>query len=282
VICSSHLFHDTFPLLFLSGNPIKITYIHHIIGQQKRTNFLNFITVFLEKISFLILKIKKVRIFTVSRAVAVQLVTKYDFCNDKISISSNGINLEAIDEVSGVFIPKYDLVFCGRLNFSKGILDLISIIKKIRVTQPNILCAVVGTGAEADFLKQKIIENDLTHNIELLGFLEERKKIEIFKSSKLFILPSHEEGWGIVIAEAMACNLPVVLYKLPDIIDIWQDKVVWVECFNEAQFASKIIETLNNQENLCSLARQALAYARDLSWDNVFQNEFKVLDRLCG
>jgi len=85
-----------------------------------------------------------------------------------------------------------------------------------------------------------------------------------------------------VIAEAMACNLPVVLYKLPDIIDIWQDKVVWVECFNEAQFASKIIETLNNQENLCSLARQALAYARDLSWDNVFQNEFKVLDRLCG
>ena len=34
------------------------------------------------------------------------------------------------------------------------------------------------------------------------------------KSSKLFIFPSYEEGWGISITEAMACGLAVVCYDL--------------------------------------------------------------------
>ena len=39
--------------------------------------------------------------------------------------------------------------------------------------------------------------------------------LSVVKSVLVFVFPSHEEGWGIAICEAMACGLAVVAYDLP-------------------------------------------------------------------
>lgn len=62
-----------------------------------------------------------------------------------------------------------------------------------------------------------IAEDRLEHNILIYGRCSDVKLYSLLKSSKVFIFPSFFEGWGIVVAEALACGLPVVAYDIPAI-----------------------------------------------------------------
>lgn len=278
IISGSHLFHDIIPTFFINNKNITfITYLHHIITEQKREGISFLITKFLEKISFYVIKKKDSIVFTDSNNNKTLLINKYGFREKNVYVIKNGIDLNFINNVKNVGKPIYDICFCGRLSKTKGVFDLIDIVKIIKEYYPNFLCAIIGEGREKDNLKKAIKNSNLESNIKLLGFLEEREKIETIKSSKLFILPSHEEGWGIVIGEAMACVLPVIVYKLKDITEIWKDNVIWIKCFDLKEFSNKIIELLKNDKEREFFIQKGLKFAKTLDWNDVLKNEVNII-----
>jgi len=52
-------------------------------------------------------------------------------------------------------------------------------------------------------------------NTKFLGFLDNEEKYRAVKASRVFLFPSSNESWGIVVAEALACGLPVVAFDIP-------------------------------------------------------------------
>lgn len=172
----------------------------------------------------------------------------------------------------------YDLCFCGRLNKTKGVFDLIEIVKIIKENCSNILCVIIGDGPEKNNLKRVIKNYSLENNIKLMGFLTEKEKIKTIKSSKLFVLPSHEEGWGIVIGEAIACGVPVVAYELADIRQIWGTQVYWVESFKTNDFVKKIDQLLSDKHLRMRLARRGKIFVRDLDWSVVLNKEMAIME----
>lgn len=80
IICSSHLFHDTIPTYFINNKNITfITYLHHIISEQKRKGLSFLIVKFLERLSFFVIQKKNAIIFTDSNRNKVFLNNKYGF-----------------------------------------------------------------------------------------------------------------------------------------------------------------------------------------------------------
>lgn len=278
IVSSSHLFHDTIPLLFLKKkNSTFVTYIHHIISEQQRRGSSSLITNFLEKISFYIIKKVNSIVFTDSEVNKASLIRKYNFKEKYVYVIKNGINLDFINSVRIIRDPVYDICFCGRLDAKKGVYDLVDIIKKIKEYYPNILCAMIGQGVEKNNLERTIEDNNLGKNIQLLGFLREKEKIEAMKLSKIFVLPSHEEGWGIVIGEAMACEIPVVVYKLKDIVGIWEDNVTWVECFDLSKFSDAIIELLKDENKRNTFIQRGQKFAKTIDWGDILENELNII-----
>src|SRR5680860_1580017 len=278
IISSSHLFHDVIPLLFLSNkNLTRATYIHHIISEQQRRGPSSLITNFLEKISFYVIKKFNSIVFTDSEVNKISLVRKYNFKEKYVYVIKNGINLDFINSVRITRDPVYDICFCGRLNKAKGIYDLVDIVKKVKKDYPDILCAMIGQGKEKNNLEKIIKDNNLKNNFQLLGFLGEKEKIEAMKSSKIFVLPSHEEGWGIVIGEAMACETPVVVYKLKDIVGIWENNVTWVECFDLNKFSDAIIELLEDENKRNVFIQRGQKFAKTIDWGNILENELNII-----
>lgn len=273
VIASSHLFHDIVPTLFITSKKQYITYIHHIIGMQNRGGISSHITRFLEKISFYIIKKLNYLVFVDSLSTKNILYKKYNFNLSNLFVTKNGIDIVSIKNIKINSQPKYDLCYCGRLRKSKGIYDLLEMINLVKINQPNVTCAVIGVGKEQSRIIQKVREMQLSANINLLGFLSERKKIETIKSSKLFVLPSHEEGWGIVIGEAMASGVPVIAYGLPDIIDIWKEGVRWVECFNIKAFAKYIDYLIRNDNYRRTFILKGNIIVESLDWNNILESE---------
>ncbi len=121
-----------------------------------------------------------------------------------------GIDINKIRKI----IPsneKSDVIFAGRLISHKNVDILIKAIALARKTHPKIRCLIVGDGPEKKTLEALTKKLQLTSNVIFKGFLEdERKLYALIKSSRIFVLPSTREGFGIVVIEANASGIPVI------------------------------------------------------------------------
>jgi glycosyltransferase involved in cell wall biosynthesis len=136
--------------------------------------------------------------------------------NRKIHVIENSVDVDHIRK-----LPKAnhasDLIFAGRLADTKHVDQLISAVAKIRKTYNNILLTVVGDGPERKNLELLANKLKLEKNVLFTGFFENHDDmLRYVKASKMFVLPSSREGFGIVVIEANAAGIPVITVDEPD------------------------------------------------------------------
>jgi glycosyltransferase involved in cell wall biosynthesis len=107
---------------------------------------------------------------------------------------------------------KFCILFIGQLINRKGIIELIYAYKKLK-GNINDVCLIIRGDGPLKTKIQNIIRNEKIEDILLLDHLEERELIELYTISDIFILPSKNEVWGLVINEAMACGIPIITTK---------------------------------------------------------------------
>ena len=73
----------------------------------------------------------------------------------------------------------------------------------------NYSLVIVGGGEEENQYQQYIADHNLK-NVQLVGFKQKEEIFEYYKAADLFVLPTREDIWGLVVNEAMAMGLPVV------------------------------------------------------------------------
>lgn len=98
------------------------------------------------------------------------------------------------------------LLSVGQLIHRKGYDLLIEVCKSLN-SQWEVV--IIGSGPDKDYLNELIIDNKLT-NIKIKDFLQKQELKEYYLASDLFILPTREDIWGLVINEAMACGLGII------------------------------------------------------------------------
>lgn len=97
-------------------------------------------------------------------------------------------------------------LFVGRLVAHKGVNDLIQVFKKIR--NENAILVFVGDGPMRYDVEHA---TQMTQKIRYLGRLSGESLLEIYHAADILVLPSHIEPWGLVVNEAMAVGLPVIV-----------------------------------------------------------------------
>jgi glycosyltransferase involved in cell wall biosynthesis len=123
------------------------------------------------------------------------------------------------DQIAGVGPSgaSSDVIYAGRLLPNKNIDQLVRAIGILRTGRPAIRAVIVGQGPERPSLERLVSELGLRANIEFVDFMANHDDLfSLMKSSKVFVLPSEREGFGLVVLEANACGLPVVTVRHPE------------------------------------------------------------------
>jgi glycosyltransferase involved in cell wall biosynthesis len=114
------------------------------------------------------------------------------------------------------------LVWIGRFNISKGVVDAIKI--ALQAKKKLILAGSITSKKQIDYFNSNI-KNQIDHiNIEFVGEVNVEQKNKILGPSCAFLMPIHwEEPFGLVMIESMACGTPVVAYNRGSVPEIIED-----------------------------------------------------------
>ncbi|XOV91144.1 MAG: glycosyltransferase [Bacteroidota bacterium] len=111
---------------------------------------------------------------------------------------------------------KRKALFLSRIHHKKGLEQLIRSWSLIEVGKKDEWeVEIVGNGEAAyiEALNALIREKKLEEEIRITDPVFGEEKIKKYQEASLFVLPTHSENFGIVVAEALACGVPVITTK---------------------------------------------------------------------
>lgn len=161
---------------------------------------------------------------------------------------------------------KYDAVYLGRFHSQKGLLDLLTIWKKVLKVLPRRRLLLIGAGPEEKILKTKVAQTGLQNNIDFCPPVDGLTKYELLKSAKVFISSSQFDTGNIALDEAMACGIPGIVYDLPHFN--YQAGVILVAKGKQNKMANEVIKILSNHQKRLSLGEKAKKFIKQFDWHN--------------
>jgi glycosyltransferase involved in cell wall biosynthesis len=205
-----------------------------------------------------------------------QLKQIYNGINIKYYERAMTSNLKKRDEFG---LGKDDFVCAtvGRLVPVKGHTYLIKAIQKVVKVIPEAKFLFVGDGEIKSKLSEEIKSLDLQENIFMLG---SRNDIAtILSCINVFLLPSLNEGFGMVLIEAMAARKPVIATNVGGIPEVVKDGEtgILVPLKDPEAFSSAIIKLYNNPELSRRMGQAGYSRARNLFDIKTTVREFEDL-----
>lgn len=158
------------------------------------------------------------RIIAVALHSYVMLRDIYGIPETKLALVPNGLEDAYKERTLGELLDlrrKYGfesrekiILFVGRLELLKGVLELIEAFKLLRKEIPNVRLVIVGNGNFAKCLD--VAKPDWTH-ISFTGFLPLTQLSELYAISDIGVVPSLYEKFGYVALEMMMNKLPILV-----------------------------------------------------------------------
>jgi len=115
-------------------------------------------------------------------------------------------------------------LFLSRIHEKKGCDLVLQAFAKVSGSNPKLHLVMAGPGSPAlvKRLKRLAEERGIADRVSWPGRLQGEMKWGAFYSAEAFVLPSHQENFGIAVVEALGCGLPVLI---SDKVNIWREIV---------------------------------------------------------
>jgi glycosyltransferase involved in cell wall biosynthesis len=207
-------------------------------------------------------------------------INKSKFINkyvEKIAVIPNGIDLNRFQlSISKEeckrqlkFNGKDVILFMGGLYQLKGPDVLLKAIAHVVKFRKDVLFIFAGTGEYDKYI-------NLSHKlgiekyVKFIGYVTNDKAI-YYNCSDIFVLPSYEEMFPIVLLEASASGLPLVVSDLNSLQCIVEDNYngIFFKTGNENELANAILYLLDNEKIRRTLGENAKNLVKRYSWRNI-------------
>jgi glycogen(starch) synthase len=278
---------------------VKKSFIHTIHGvladeyeQAKKNGYPSvrgrFANYFMQRLSKLEEETAKnaTMVVTISNYSLEKIQKYYGIEQSKVRIVPNGVDIEKFKpmdtkEVRQQFgLGKEPCVlFVGSLIPRKGLPFLVEAAKKVVRIQADTKFVIVGDGPLRNQLYDSLKTANLSGNFKFLGNLKDNVLSAIYNCADVFVLPSIQEGQGIVLLEAQASGKPVVAFDIGGVNETLQNKEtgLLVKQGDVDALADALLKLLTDKalrEKMGSNGRKFVS--ENYTWDICAQKMLKV------
>lgn len=101
------------------------------------------------------------------------------------------------------------IMYSGRLVKHKGVQDLITAVRNLKNKEFDVTLLIVGEGEFKDELMK--FSQEIFPETIFTGHVDPKKLYKYYYAADVFVLPTYDDPWGLVVNEAMACGLPIIV-----------------------------------------------------------------------
>lgn len=221
------------------------------------------------------------RIVGVSTGELAEMEKTVGFDKSRTLVIPNGITLERFTPVPDgrPFREAFGLgddpvvLFAGRLAVNKGLHHLVAAFPAVLREHPRARLVLAGEDQDQRArLEALVAKLGLVERVTFTGHLSEDLYASALAAGDVFALPSEWEAWGIVLAEAMACERPCVATRVGGAPDVVAEGVTGhlVPYGDEAALAARVVELLADPAKRARFGAAGRRRVADLfTWDSV-------------
>jgi glycosyltransferase involved in cell wall biosynthesis len=280
------LFNPGFTMPYF-GRGARVTVIHDLQHKRQPENF-----AWLERKAwdfFVAMSVRHSRaLITVSESSRDDIIRFYNRPADSIHVVRHGVE----DEFFGL---RDDESFAPTIAASAGLPDcryllavstvhphknwgrLLGAYSRLRKSGMDHHLAICGLpGKSSADVTALIQQHGLREFVHVLGWQPRRTLIGLFKYAEALVFPSTFEGFGMPVAEALACGLPVVCSDIPPLREIAEGCAAFFDPASEEALAEAIQSTLGNSELRANRVAEGLERAKAFSWARAAEKTLSV------
>jgi glycosyltransferase involved in cell wall biosynthesis len=205
-------------------------------------------------------------IIVVSAFTAGEVVNRLGVPRERITVCSPGAPAWPARPAP---CPTGPILFMGTLEPRKNVGALLGAYARLLFTLssvPPLLLAGAATPAAAPWL-DAIKRPPLVGHVEHLGYVAPAKRYDLYARASMLVLPSHLEGFGLPVLEAMTIGLPVVISRRGALPEVAGDAAIAVEPDDQAALAGAMTHYLKDASAAAAAAERGRARAQQYSWD---------------
>lgn len=232
-------------------------------------------------------------IIAVSEYSKNKIIDYYNIDESKIIVVPNGVDPEKFKPIEDTSAAKQKfglddepiVLFVGSLIPRKGLPFLVKAAEKIIKEQPKTLFVIVGTGPLKNQLLDTIEAAKLSGSFRFLGNAKDDSLPLIYNFADVFVLPSIQEGQGIVLLEAQASAKPVVAFEVGGVSEAFvnNETGLLINPGNTDELANGVTKLLSDKalsEKMGANARRFVMH--NFTWDICTQRMLRVYREAMG
>jgi glycosyltransferase involved in cell wall biosynthesis len=143
----------------------------------------------------------------------------------------------------------FNLAWSSKENMiRKGIPELLSAIRQLKDEGVEVelnLAGLVGDGV--DYLLKLITDLNISNEVNYLGMLSRESKIEMLRNCEIYVQPSHYEGFGVAVAEAMGSGACAIVCDVGAVKEVVGDSGYYVSPGSSDELANAISLLLKDE-----------------------------------
>ena len=164
--------------------------------------------------------------FVVPGKSALEYLHAHRVKEDSIFVAPNAVDNELFSAAAAIAqqnegetrrrldLPGRYFLFVGRLVREKGVFELLSAYAKLSETlRREVGLMFVGDGPCRPELERQATST-VSGQIKFTGFTHRDQLAKYYALAEVLVLPTHTDTWGLVVNEAMACGLPIILSRV--------------------------------------------------------------------
>lgn len=190
-------------------------------------------------------------------------------------LTTNMLELEKLELKNELGLNQYLFIFIGRLVPLKGVDFLIKAWLKEFGGSSDVSLLIVGDGTEKVKLFE-ISQHQTLRNIRFTGNVDYDLIYKYYAIANLFIIPTLQDNWSLVVPEAMSCGLPIICSKYNG---CWPELVKpengWVfDPLDEEDFSRTLKTAWENRDKWEQMGQESLRIVKDYTPEKVAANIF--------
>jgi glycosyltransferase involved in cell wall biosynthesis len=206
----------------------------------------------------------------------IEYLVKEGIDRKKIYVYNGGIDIQRFK--SGIAQRKIDLLFAGKFDFNKGPFRILEMINKLISEIKDIQCVFLGDGNLKQPFEIEVIRLGLQNNVQCFGHVENPEYF--YQQSKIFVLPSTNEGLSTAMLESMSCGCVPVVSDVGNMAEaVKNDKNGFIiQQYDDINsFTSCILKLLQDTDKWTTFSQKAISQVHDNYSYSVQANLFEKI-----